>query len=68
MSQYAKKAVKNLRKMIVDSGLTIEQVAVGSGIDKGTISRYLSGKREPKVSYLEKIAEYLKQDFTNFFR
>jgi transcriptional regulator with XRE-family HTH domain len=68
MSIYAKRAVKNLRKMIVDSSLPSAKVATGAGIHEATISKYLSGQREPKISVLEKIAEYLKRDFQDFFR
>jgi transcriptional regulator with XRE-family HTH domain len=68
MSKQVKQAVKNLRKMIVDSGLSSEKVAFGAGIHKATISKYLSGGREPKISVLEKIADFLKRDFGDFFR
>jgi len=68
MSLYAKRAVKNLRKMIVDSGLPSAKVAMGAGIHEATISKYLSGQREPKISVLEKIAEFLKRDFQDYFR
>jgi len=68
MGLYAKKAVKNLRKMIVDSGLPSAKVALGAGIHEATISKYLSGEREPRISILEKVAEYLKRDFQDFFR
>jgi transcriptional regulator with XRE-family HTH domain len=68
MSQYAKRAVKNLRKMIVDSGMSAEKVAFGSGISKTTISKYLSKQRTPTIPVLEQIADYLKRDFQDFFR
>lgn len=68
MSIYAKRAVKNLRKMIVDSGMSAEKVAFGSGVSKASISYYLSGKRIPSVPVLEKIAAFLKRDFHDFFR
>lgn len=55
--------------MIVDSGMSSEKVCFGAGVNKATVSRYLAGKRiEPKISVLEKIADYLKRDFHDFFR
>lgn len=68
MSTYAKRAVKNLRKMIVDSGKSAEGVAFGAGISKSTITHYLKGKRIPTIPVLEKIAEFLKRDFQDYFR
>jgi transcriptional regulator with XRE-family HTH domain len=68
MSIQAKKAVKNLRKMIVDSGKSTEKVAFGAGISKTTISKYMSGQRTPTIPVLEQIADYLKRDFLDFFR
>jgi transcriptional regulator with XRE-family HTH domain len=44
------------------------KVATGAGIHEATISKYLSGQREPKISVLEKIADFLKRDFQDFFR
>jgi transcriptional regulator with XRE-family HTH domain len=54
--------------MIVDSSLPSAKVATGAGIHEATISKYLSGQREPKISVLEKIADFLKRDFQDFFR
>jgi len=68
MSNYAKRAVKNLRKMIVDSGMSVEKVSFGAGISKTTVSKYMSGQRTPTIPVLERIADYLKRDFQDFFR
>ena len=68
MSNYAKRVSKNLRKMIVDSDLSAEKVAQGSGVAKATISNYLAGKRTPTIPILERIADFLKRDFQDFFR
>ena len=68
MSEYAKRAAKNLRKMIVNSGMSSEKVAFGAGISKATIHNYLNGKRIPTIPVLEQIAEYLKKDFLEFFK
>jgi transcriptional regulator with XRE-family HTH domain len=68
MSTNAKRAVKNLRKMIVNSGQSSEKVAFGAGVSKSTIHHYLTGKRTPSIAVLEKIADYLKKDFIEFFK
>jgi transcriptional regulator with XRE-family HTH domain len=68
MSLYSTRAVKNLKKMIVDAGLSSEKVAFGADISKATISKYLSGQRTPTIPVLEKIAKFLGRDFQDFFR
>jgi transcriptional regulator with XRE-family HTH domain len=68
MSIYAKRIAKNLRKMIVASGESTEKIAFGAGISKATISHYLAGKRTPTIPVLEKISDYLKKDFIEFFK
>jgi transcriptional regulator with XRE-family HTH domain len=47
---------KNLRAARNKLGLTQEQVAERSGVQAGEISRIERGKRDPKVSTLEKLA------------
>jgi transcriptional regulator with XRE-family HTH domain len=54
--------------MIVDSGVSAEKVAFGAGVSKSTISNYLSNKRTPTIPVLERIADYLKRDFLDFFK
>ena len=68
MSIYAKRVSKNLRKMIIASDKSSEKVAQGAGVAKATISNYLKGKRTPTIPILEKIADYLKRDFQDFFK
>lgn len=68
MSLYSKRVSKNLRKMIVESGISAEKLAFGSGVSKSTISNYLSNKRTPTIPVLERIAAYLNKDFQDFFR
>lgn len=41
----------NLRLLIESHGMTIKQFCEDIGIPGATISRYLSGDREPKVCY-----------------
>jgi len=47
---------KNLRAARKKLGLTQEEVAERSGVQAGEISRIETGKRDPQVSTLEKLA------------
>jgi transcriptional regulator with XRE-family HTH domain len=47
---------KNLREARERLGLTQEQVAERSGVQAGEVSRIERGKRDPKVSTMEKLA------------
>ena len=48
---------KNLRAARKRLGLTQEQVAERSGVQAGEVSRIETGKRDPKVSTLERLAK-----------
>jgi transcriptional regulator with XRE-family HTH domain len=48
---------KNLRAARRRLGLTQEEVAERSGVQAGEISRIETGKRDPKVSTLERLAK-----------
>jgi len=48
---------KNLRAARKKLGLTQEQVAERSGVQAGEISRIEAGKRDPRVSTLERLAK-----------
>jgi transcriptional regulator with XRE-family HTH domain len=47
---------KNLRAARKKLGLTQEEVAERSGVQAGEVSRIESGKRDPQISTLEKLA------------
>jgi transcriptional regulator with XRE-family HTH domain len=47
---------KNLREARKGLGLTQEQVAERCGVQAGEVSRIEAGKRDPKVSTLERLA------------
>ena len=66
-SVYTKRVVNNLRRFIADSGKTTRRVAIEAGVDESTISKYLSGQRQPQIVVLEKIAASLGKDFRDFF-
>ena len=48
---------KNLRETRKRLGLTQEEVSERSGVQAGEISRIEAGKRDPKVSTLERLAK-----------
>jgi XRE family transcriptional regulator, fatty acid utilization regulator len=48
---------KNLRAAREQLGLTQEQVAERSGVQAGEVSRIERGKRDPKVTTLERLAK-----------
>lgn len=48
---------KNLRAARERLGLTQEQVAERSGVQAGEVSRIETGKRDPKVSTVERLAK-----------
>lgn len=50
---------KILRQIIVESDLTQKKISIKSGISESQISQWLSGKRIPKLSALNKIANSL---------
>ncbi len=47
---------KNLRAARTSLGLTQEDVAQRSGVQAGEVSRIEAGKRDPKVSTVERLA------------
>lgn len=53
---------KNLRAARKRLELTQEEVAHRSGLEPAEISRIESGKRDPRVSTLEKLAKALEVD------
>ncbi len=67
-SHYVIKVQNNLRRMVARKGLSARKVAQAAGIDASTISKYLSGQRQPQIDVLEKIAKGLKIDFMEFFK
>ena len=50
---------KNLRSTRKKLGLTQEQVSERSGVQAGEISRIETGKRDPQVSTIERLAKAL---------
>lgn len=51
-----------IKKLLDANGMTITELARKTGLNHSTISRYISGKVEPKRDSLEKIAHVLFVD------
>ena len=54
----------NLRNI---QGFTQQEVADAVGIDRSTYAMYESGRRNPPVATAQRIATFLKFDWTIFF-
>jgi hypothetical protein len=48
-----------IQKSIDDSGLKAFDIAKGSGIDPGTLSRFIHGKRSLKLPAVARLCEFL---------
>lgn len=48
----------NLRTLVNTRGFTIQSFADEVGIPAPTISRYITGEREPRLEYIIKISQY----------
>jgi len=55
-----KKLGQNIRKIRLEKGLTQGDICRATGMDRGYVSSLESGKRNPTVINLEKIAAALK--------
>ena len=53
-------------KLRDEKGVTDYKVAVGTGIAKSTFSDWKSGRSEPKLEKLKKIADYFGVDIGYF--
>lgn len=51
---------ENIRKYRKLSGLTQKELGILSGTSERTIQQYESGKRQPRIEQIQKIAPYLK--------
>jgi transcriptional regulator with XRE-family HTH domain len=58
---------KNTKKFRLNKGLTQEMLALRAGVTRGYISLLESGKKEPTISTLYKIADVLSVEVSNFF-
>ena len=49
----------DLEKLLKRKNMTRNELSDKTGISKATISRYINGMREPKSSYIKKMASVL---------
>lgn len=54
--------IKRLNKAMASSGLNARELSKRCGLSEGAISRYLSGKMEPRVPAVGKMADALRVD------
>jgi transcriptional regulator with XRE-family HTH domain len=59
---------KNLQRLLELSKKSMDRVGLESDVSKATISRILSGKLNPSVKTLGKLAEYFEVDVREFFK
>lgn len=50
--------VNNIRALRKEAGLTMKQLGAIMGVSESTISLYETGKNEPDISMLKRMAEY----------
>ena len=62
------RVIRNLKRLLKAQTQTAEQAAFGAEVAKSTVSRILSGKLNPTVSTLEKLAEHFEVDIAELFR
>jgi transcriptional regulator with XRE-family HTH domain len=67
MKNAQKRVIQNIRNMLDKRKESAEQAAFGSDVSKSTLSRILSGKLNPTVRVLEKLAEYFEVDIHELF-
>lgn len=58
---------KNLRLLLKANGKSMDRAGLESEVTKATISRILSGKLNPTVKTLGKLAEYFEVNVKEFF-
>jgi transcriptional regulator with XRE-family HTH domain len=67
MKSATERVVDNIEGLIKRRKQTAEKVAFGAEVAKSTISRLLSGKLNPTVRLLEKIANHFEIDIKTLF-
>lgn len=50
---------KNLRRIMIDKGISQEELSRRSGIPQGTLSMWMNGKRIPRMPNIDALAEHL---------
>lgn len=57
--EFAREFGMRLNKLMIGKGVTQQELALSIGVNQGTISRYLNGKKLPSFYKIYKIAECL---------
>jgi transcriptional regulator with XRE-family HTH domain len=57
--QQSAKVSDQLRRIIVDCGLSRYEISRRTGIDEGTLSRFMSGERGLSMKALDRLGENL---------
>lgn len=65
-SSAMKRFVANAERIRLEQGLSIQSLADAIGMDRGQLSRILSGTNSPTLETMERIAKGLKCDVTDF--
>lgn len=60
MAKSPKRFSEQLRKIIHDSGIPPAEIARQTGIDKSTLSRFLSGERGLPMATVDSLSEFLR--------
>lgn len=65
-SSAMKRFTANVERIRLDRGLSIQSLADSIDMDRGQLSRILSGTNSPTLETMERIAKGLKCDVTDF--
>ena len=68
MEKAQKRLIKNLKSLLEMNKKSMDKVGLESNFSKGTLSKIISGKMNPSLETLEKIAEYFEIDITDLFK
>ncbi len=58
----------NVKRLLAARGMTQNALAQAAGIDKGNLSRTISGEFPPGLRKIERLAEALQADPVEFFQ
>ena len=57
--EYAKITAKNLKRLFYEAGKTQAEIARDLNLPKATISAWVTGKRCPRMKYIDMLCNYL---------
>ena len=65
---YADRLERNIRKWVKKRGLTMESVALESGLSRGYFFDILMGRRSPGLASMGRISRVLKVDVSELLK